>query len=247
MKKALGNIMLTVTSEEEFLDRFTSRMQSGEKSNIYFLNAHCYNIAQTDSYYKSILNSADFLLNDGIGVEIASKLFDIPLTGNLNGTDLMPKVLKRCEENGFSVFVLGSNQANLESAVQNFHRDYPALKIAGAHHGYFKSRKAVVAQINESGADVLVVGMGVPLQEKFIADFDHDLRCLARIGVGAFIDFASGNVPRAPYLFRKLRIEWLFRLMREPKRLWKRNFGSLIFLYRMLKYKWKYGRKNQSV
>ncbi|GER67133.1 UDP-N-acetyl-D-mannosaminuronic acid transferase [Weizmannia acidilactici] len=238
MKKAFGNIDLTVITEEQFLDEFVSRIRNGKKTNIYFLNAHCYNVAQTDAYYHRILNEADYLLNDGVGVEIGAKLFDIPLSGNLNGTDLTPKILKRCEENGFSVFVLGSNETNLQSAIRNFRRDYPGLKIAGAHHGYFQSKKEMAARINNSGADVLIVGMGVPLQEKFIADFDKELACLARIGVGAFIDFASENVPRAPYLFRKLRIEWLFRLMREPKRLWKRNVGSLVFLYRIFMYKW---------
>lgn len=136
--------------------------------------------------------------------------------------------------------MLGATETNLKSAIQHFRRDYPGLKIAGAHHGYFQSNHEIVEAINRSHADVLIVGMGVPLQEKFIAGFDRELFCTARLGVGAFIDFASGNVPRAPYLFRKLRIEWLFRLLREPKRLWKRNVGSLIFLCRILLYKWKH-------
>lgn len=240
LKKAFGNIDLTVITEEQFLGEFESRVHEGIKTNVFFLNAHCYNIAQTDRDYYRIINEADYLLNDGVGIEIGAKLFDIPLAGNLNGTDLTPKILKRCEKNGFSVFVLGATETNLKSAIQHFRRDYPGLKIAGAHHGYFQSNHEIVEEINRSHADVLIVGMGVPLQEKFIAGFDRELFCTARLGVGAFIDFASGNVPRAPYLFRKLRIEWLFRLLREPKRLWKRNVGSLIFLCRILRYKWKH-------
>jgi len=145
-----------------------------------------------------IINEADYLLNDGVGIEIGAKLFDIPLAGNLNGTDLTPKILKRCEKNGFSVFVLGATETNLQSAIQHFRKDYPGLKIAGCHHGYFQSKHEIVAMINRSHADVLLVGMGVPLQEKFIAGFDQELSCTARLGVGAFIDLhpETYRVPR---------------------------------------------------
>ncbi|MTT31363.1 WecB/TagA/CpsF family glycosyltransferase [Terrilactibacillus sp. BCM23-1] len=237
-KKYIGNIGVSVITKDRFLNEFVEKMKGGSKKNIFFLNDHCFNIAQKDADYLNYLNHADYVLNDGLGITLGAKLFNIELKENLNGTDLMPHVLKTCENLGASIFLLGAKEENIEAAVSNIQASYPHLQIAGYHHGYFNSDERIIEKINQSKADVLIVGMGVPLQEKFIGQYDQEIHPPVRFAVGAFIDFASGNVPRAPKLMRKLNLEWLFRMAREPRRMWKRNFiGHGLFFINVLRLK----------
>lgn len=225
-------------SKQSFIYVFSQRIKEGRPVNILFLNDHGFNIAQKDRHFRAILNQADYLLNDGIGIKLGAKIWGVRIRENLNGTDLIPLILSVCEQTGKSIFMLGSTDQNVGAAVNRLRDDFPKLKIAGYHHGYFRSDRAMVETINRSHCDVLLVGLGMPLQEKFIADHNKELACTVRVAVGGFIDFASGNVPRAPKLMRRLNLEWLFRMAVEPRRLWRRNvIGHVQFFYKIIRLK----------
>ncbi len=243
-KKKIGNIFINVfNSRQAVADALDRRIKNKQKVNLYFLNDHGFNIAQRDEQYRDILNRADYLLNDGIGIKLGAKVWGISLKQNLNGTDLIPIILKRCEANNIAVFLLGSSETAVRVAAHQIGRMYGHLRIAGFHHGYFTSPHAMLQQINASGAGVLIVGMGMPLQEKFIDTYSDELQPSLRIAGGGYIDFASGMKPRAPKLIRRLNLEWLFRMILEPKRLWKRNvIGHLAFFIRIFSLKYRSNR-----
>jgi bacterial polymer biosynthesis proteins, WecB/TagA/CpsF family len=245
-KKQIGNIhMNTFRSQQQAIAACMNQLKTGQSVNLYFLNDHGFNIAQKDRDYLNALNRADFLLNDGIGVKLGAKIWGIKLDENLNGTDLIPKLLAIFEEKGFPVFLLGASKLAVKAAAERIGENFPGLKIAGYHHGYFRSPADMVQMINASGAEVLLVGMGMPLQEKFIDSHDRDLAPLLRIAGGGYIDFASGIKPRAPKIMRRLNLEWLFRMILEPKRMWKRNVvGHLQFFITVIRLKFARNKKS---
>lgn len=238
-KKWIGNIhMNTFRSQQQAIEACMGRLRAGQKVNLYFLNDHGFNIAQQDPVYMNALNRADFLLNDGIGVKLGAKIWGIELDENLNGTDLIPKLLAIFQEEDFPVFLLGASKPAVRAAAGRIGKNFPGLKIAGYHHGYFRSPADMVQKINASGAKVLLVGMGMPLQEKFIESHNQELAPLLRIAGGGYIDFASGIKPRAPKMMRRLNLEWLFRMILEPRRMWKRNVvGHLQFFITVIRLK----------
>jgi len=227
-----------------------NRDNKGKAKVIFFLNAHCYNTAQTNKEYLNAVNNADLLLNDGIGITIASKLAGVKLSQNMNGTDLIPYLLKETAEYSFTVYMLGAREGCAASAGDHLQRMYPHVQIAGYHSGYFTDEadeQKVISDINKSKADILVVGMGVPTQELWITKHSGELKGIKQaIAGGAVIDFLAGRVKRAPNWMRILCLEWLYRLLQEPKRLSKRYLnGNLIFLYTILyKFAQKTMKKN---
>ncbi|MED3756151.1 WecB/TagA/CpsF family glycosyltransferase [Geobacillus stearothermophilus] len=232
-----GNVKLTVTTKKEALTIIEKRIKQKQKTQIFFLNAHCFNVAQKDTLYRNILNKADLVLNDGIGVEIGSKLFKIKLKENMNGTDFTPEVLKFARDKNLRVFLFGSYPGVAEKAAEKLKKQIPNLKIVGYLHGYFDNLNSVIELINKSNSDLLIVALGVPLQEKWIASNLDKLNVKVAIGVGAFLDFASQRVKRAPLWVRKIKMEWVYRLMLEPKRLWKRYLiGNVVFFYHIFKF-----------
>ncbi|MFT8319116.1 MAG: WecB/TagA/CpsF family glycosyltransferase [Sporolactobacillus sp.] len=235
-KRNLGNIAInTFTTHQQVLECLSNVLRSRERTNLFFLNDHGFNIAQRDPDYLAILNHADLLLNDGLGVMLGAKIWNIHLEENLNGTDLIPRLLNLCQENDWSVFLLGAREAAVKSAATRLQQQFPSLQISGSHSGYMNNEQAIVQSINQSGADVLLVGMGMPLQEKFIARHHAELAPSLRIAVGGYIDFASGMKKRAPKIMRRLNLEWLFRMILEPRRMWRRNVvGHLQFFIRVI-------------
>ncbi|MDD9148039.1 WecB/TagA/CpsF family glycosyltransferase [Sporolactobacillus sp. CQH2019] len=240
-KQPIGNINMSVfLSKEKFVETLACKAEEKEKLNLYFLNDHGFNIAQKDAEYRKILNRADYLLNDGIGIKLGARIWGIHVGENLNGTDLIPLFLRECEKKGWSVYLLGSTETIAGEAAQHLREKYRRLKVAGSHHGYFRGEQEIVRAINKSGADVLIVGMGMPLQEKFIDRHDRELAPRIRIAAGGYIDFVSGEKPRAPKVMRKLNLEWLFRMILEPKRMWRRNVvGHLQFFFKVIQLKRK--------
>ena len=163
------------------------------------------------------------------------------LQENLNGTDLLPYLCSLAVRKGYSLYLLGAKEGVAEAMQENLESLYPGLKIAGTHHGYFDfdaEYESVIAHINESGADILLVAFGAPLQEKFIRNYRNILEPRLLMGVGGLFDFYSNQMPRAPLWMRQIGIEWVYRLFQEPKRMWKRYIiGNPLFLYRV--WRWK--------
>jgi exopolysaccharide biosynthesis WecB/TagA/CpsF family protein len=210
----------------------------GQRS-VAFMNAHCVNVAARSDDYTTALRRMDHVLPDGVGIEIAAKMNATHLRENLNGTDLGPRIMKRAAELGLKVYLLGGETGTAERAASNLTRDIPGLKVVGARDG-FAGMVGAVDDINASGADILLVALGVPLQELWIDRNIGQLNVRLAMGVGALLDFWAGNVTRAPKIVRNARMEWGWRLLMEPRRLAGRYLiGNFTFLARALSWKLK--------
>ena len=233
---------ITMTDTLSVIEEIISSQQ---KEKFYFVNADCFNKAYLDETYKKLLQSTKYILGDGSGVRYASKIVKNPILDNVNGTDLLPLLCKKCVENNRSIFLLGAKPSIAEKMKENLEEQFPNLMIAGEHHGYFdrdKESYEVIEKINSSGANILLVAFGAPFQEIWIDKYYDDINCNIFVGVGGLFDFFSGNMPRAPKWMRFLGIEWIFRLLQEPGRMWRRYIiGNPLFMRRL--YKWKKSKR----
>lgn len=235
---ALFGVPVLNVSMSQALSRIDHAARTKRGARMLFVNAYSLNVACTDREFRSALNEADAVFGDGVGVRIASKVAGTPIVENVNGTDMFPKLCRLCEDRDYSIFFLGAKPGVIERMRSKLVREYPGLRIAGYHHGYFDKaddNHKIVELVNKSGADIVLVAFGVPEQEKWIMRHATALECSVCIGVGGLFDFFSGDVPRAPQWMRKHGLEWLFRLSCEPKRLWQRYLlGNPLFLWRVL-------------
>lgn len=229
----LFDLPLVRARRRQMAKHILARVGAGERSTINFVNAHCINEQRTDSEYRAALKTSDLLLPDGVGMEIAAKLADKKLGENLNGTDLFPDLCREAQEEGTGIFLLGGKPGVADGAADWAISNYPALRIAGTCSGYFKpdEEDALIERINRSYAGIVLVGFGVPLQEKWIARNRHRLNAPVVMGVGGLFDYYSGRIPRAPEMVRTLKSEWIWRLAMEPRRMAKRYvLGNAVFL-----------------
>lgn len=234
MKTKLFNLPLDVLSRAEALQKCDEFLAADKCRTICFLNAHCFNVAQEDTAYAQAISDADLLLHDGIGLKIVSVIAGVPLQDNLNGTDFIPAILELAAKADASVYLLGGRNGVAEKAAQNIQTESPAIRIAGYHSGYFDDRDEIelLKTINRSGARIVILGMGVPRQELWAQRNRENIPTVRLlISGGAILDFMSGTIPRAPLWLRRLRLEWLFRLCLEPRRMWRRYIvGSFVLL-----------------
>ncbi len=221
---------------QQFLDRLTEFVHSPRTHHIAYVNIDCINISQVDKNYARILRDADLVYPDGMGVIFASWVFGQPLRERVNAADLMPEFCHLCAERGYKLFLLGGETGVAEKAAEHLARDYPGLAIVGARHGFFDEAEspALIEEINASGADILLVGMGAPRQEVWIRRHKEELKVPVAWGVGALLDYYAEKFPRAPVWMRRVGLEWFYRLLLEPGRLWKRYLiGNFVFTFRV--------------
>lgn len=207
---------------------------SGRRMTINFINAHCVNQARKYPSYRRALARTDLLLSEGIGMEIASRMAGQGAPENLTGTDLFPLICERAAVEGTGLFLLGGPGDVARASGDWARASWPSLRIRGSHHGYFdpSEEDALIRRINASGAGILLVGFGVPLQENWIARNRHRLNVPVVIGVGGLFDYYSSRIRRAPLAIRKLRCEWMWRLAMEPRRMARRYLvGNVTFLF----------------
>ncbi len=225
---------VTVDQALEMIDQ-----ASEGRSVMHFVNAHCINVAAKDRDYYRILQSASALFADGSGIRLAGKLLHVPIVDNVNGTDLFPLICKLFAQRKRRMYLLGAAPSVAEKSAAWANSHVETDIIAGYHHGFFDSEdeeRAVVAEINESRADLLLVAMGVPMQEKWIDRYRDSLEVPLCMGVGGLFDFYSGTIRRAPKWMRSLGIEWVWRLLMEPRRMWHRYIvGNWLFVLRLLR------------
>jgi exopolysaccharide biosynthesis WecB/TagA/CpsF family protein len=205
------------------------------RARVAFVNAHCVNVAARNAGYRQALCSADLLLPDGAGMELAARLHGAGFAANLNGTDLGPELARALAARGMSLFLLGAAPGIAARAGQKLQQLAPGLQIAGTRDGFegLQDPQAALAAINASGADMVWMATGVPHQDLWLAQHADALRPAYLLGVGALFDFLSGRVARAPEWVRRLRLEWVWRLMLEPRRMFGRYvIGNVTFLAR---------------
>lgn len=218
-----------------------------EPAHVCFVNANNFNLALEQKPYREILRRSDLVLPDGIGIKLALRLAGSRLRKNLNGTDLFPHVAEMMARNDWPLFLLGAEPAILERASSKIAREFPALRVVGSQDGFFKpdDEAALAARINASGAYAVVVGMGTPRQELWFGRNAARLHVPLVLTMGGLLDFLGEKNRRAPVWMRQAGLEWLFRLLQEPGRMWKRYvIGNPVFLWRV--WGWTKSRRNLS-
>lgn len=221
----------------DFIETVTSATIDEEKQFIVTANPEIVMATRKEATYKQIVQTADYVVPDGIGIIVAAKLQKEALQERIAGFDVMTSLLEKADAHKLSCFFLGASEAVNEKAVQQIQKTYPNLIVAGRHHGYFDISDAEVQeQVIASEADLVFVALGFPKQEKWID------ACMPRchkgtfIGVGGSFDVFAGNVKRAPDFWIKWNIEWLYRLLKQPFR-WKRMLPIVKFLWLIVRKK----------
>ncbi len=172
-----------------------------------------------DGEAMEAVNGADLVLADGIGVIYGAKLLGTPLKGRVTGIGFAQGLMERMAGNGRSLYLLGAKPGVAEQAAENLARQYPGLQIAGTHDGYFSEDGPVTEDIRASGADVVFVCLGAPRQEKWMRRNGEAAGAHLMVGLGGCLDVFSGEAKRAPAVFQKLGLEWLYRLAANPSRI----------------------------
>ena len=175
--------------------------------------------AKKDPAFRDVLNGADLAIADGIGVVYAAKLLGRPLKAKVPGIDFAQGLLTRMSHTGQSLFLLGAKPGVSEQAADKLRERYPGLLVCGTHDGYFKEDAPVAAEIKAAKADVVFVCLGAPKQELWMAKYGPETGAHLAVGLGGSLDVFAGTVERAPEKWQKLGLEWLYRLIKEPKRI----------------------------
>nr|WP_204989808.1 WecB/TagA/CpsF family glycosyltransferase [Sporohalobacter salinus] len=193
----------------------------GDSSLVVTPNSEMIVMAQKDLGFRNILNQADLTVPDGIGVVWAARLLGAYLPERVTGIDLMSHIFELADKKDYRIYFLGGKPGVTKQAKRRILSKYPELKIIGDHHGYLDKKREinVIEEINSLQPDLLFVGMGVPLQEKWLAKNLSSLQVSVGIGVGGSFDVLAGQKERAPVWVQRLGLEWLYRLLQEPERL----------------------------
>jgi len=219
-KVDIHGVMIDNVSMDEALEIVYGMLEGHSANKIYTPNAEIIMQANRDPELMNILNGAQLLVPDGAGVVLASRILKRRLKEKVSGIDLVKKILLDTEKRPVSFFILGGKPGVAEKAAVNILSEHPKAVIAGYRHGYFDESEIpeIIKEINDSRAEVLLVGLGAPKQEKWIHRHADMLNVRVIIGVGGAIDVFAGTAALAPEFMRKAGLEWLFRLVREPRR-----------------------------
>jgi len=199
-----------------------------------YVNAHTLNLAVHDHDLRRALNRSALVMNDGLGVSLAARMSGERFPENLNGSDFTVQLLELAAAIGWGVFLLGGEPGVAGTAADRLGERIEGLRIVGTCHGFTGESDDLLAQrVRDDGAEMLIVAFGSPRQETWIDRNLEATGALIGVGVGAFLDFSAGKVVRAPRWMNILGIEWCFRLLQEPRRLWRRYIvGNPLFLLR---------------
>jgi N-acetylglucosaminyldiphosphoundecaprenol N-acetyl-beta-D-mannosaminyltransferase len=219
---------------------FAQRLIEDEQKGCYILavNPEKVMVLLKDALLLKTFSSAELLIPDGIGVVIAMRLLHGLESVRVPGSELMPRLCEMAVKKGYAIFIYGAKEEVNRGAAEKLGQRYPGLKIAGRANGYLKEEEMpeLVQRINASGAKILFVALGSPKQEQWIQKWHGDLNVNIIQGVGGTLDVIDGKVKRAPLVYRKLGLEWFYRLISEPQRI-KRQRELPVFAAQVLKEK----------
>jgi N-acetylglucosaminyldiphosphoundecaprenol N-acetyl-beta-D-mannosaminyltransferase len=221
--------------------RILGFVREGRHALLLHANVHGLNLCYRDPELRSFFNAASLVFCDGAGVMLAACILGERIPERITYADWMWQLAAFAEREGLSLFLLGARPGVAERAAARLEERHPDLKIVGAHHGYFDrtvgapENEAVVAEINAARPDLLLVGLGMPLQERWLMQNWDRLDARVALTGGAVFDYVSGELKRGPRVLTDNGFEWLARLLIEPGRLWRRYVvGNPIFLARVL-------------
>ena len=210
-----------------------------ERHYVTITNPHSVMMCSRDTEMWKATEKASMTLPDGVGIVLAARLLGYPHNGRATGPMLMLKLCDWGRGHGYRHYFYGGDEGVAEKLRVKLCREYPGLQVAGTYSPPFrplspKEDRAIVEQVNSTEPDILWVGLGAPKQEKWMAEHQGRIQATAMIGVGAAFDFHSENVKWTPAWIRRLGLEWAYRLAREPKRMWRRNLDSPLFLSKVI-------------
>lgn len=235
MKAEVLGIGVENATMEEALRLLEGWMTRQDRTRtVYFVNAHTLNLASADPSYRAVLRRADVVFGDGTGVRWAARLRGVELRDNVNGTDLTPALLSGTA--GYRLYVLGADPSGNARAAEYLRRSFPGWEVVDHQHGYFHESElpSVLEDIRRSRPHLLLVGMGNPLQERWIDRYRARLEVPVVMGVGGLLDYYSGRLVRAPTWVRELGMEWVHILRLQPHKAGRYVLGNPVFLVRAL-------------
>lgn len=235
---------LRVMGYDVFTDSLeTLRVDADKKMVINTINPHSYVTAKSDREFEEALRDSDLLLPDGSGIVLAAKHINKEHIKKIAGYDLHMHLLEELQKTGGSVFYMGASQKTLDAIHERVSKEFPNVRV-GSYSPPFKpeftleDNNTIIQKVNAFNPDVLFIGMTAPKQEKWLHMHKDQLHFKMASSIGAVFDFYAGTVQRPSQFWIDLHLEWLPRLLKEPKRLWKRNFVSTpLFLLDMMLYK----------
>jgi N-acetylglucosaminyldiphosphoundecaprenol N-acetyl-beta-D-mannosaminyltransferase len=213
-------------------------IREGEPKRHCALNAAKVVKMHKDERLREIVSTSDVVNADGQSIVWASSLLKRPLPERVAGIDLMQKLLELAESRGYRVFLLGGTEEVIQELKVNLKRKHPKLRLVGWRNGYFKAGEEaeLVREIKERSPDILFVGMSTPKKEYFIAKYQTTLKVPFLMGVGGSFDVLCGRIRRAPHFMQQMGLEWLYRFLQEPTRMWKRYLvTNILFLFYLLR------------
>ena len=230
MKIPVLGIEFDALTMAEAVQAADAMLSAGRGGFVVTVNPEILLRCRSDAAYSAAVNGADLVLADGIGCVYASRILGTPLPERVAGADLTPRLLESLSERRGSVFLYGGRPGVAERAAFYLRRRYPALRIAGTENGYISREDELLARLKETRPDLLLLGLGAPKQELWMNAHGTDLRCVM-IGVGGLLDVFAGDVPRAPESWQRAGLEWLYRLVRQPRRITRMvRLPSILFL-----------------
>lgn len=211
---------------EQTLERVDSFIRTGKPHQHVVVNVDKLVKAQRDEGLRRIINECDLVNADGMPVVWASRLLGRPLKERVAGVDLFEAIMKRASETGWRVFLLGAREGVVSKVRTDYQVRYPGLVIAGHRNGYWTPEEEVhvVRQITEARPDILFVAISSPRKEQFLGRYQADMRVPFAMGVGGTFDVAAGMVKRAPAWMQRSGLEWFYRFLQEPRRMFRRYF-----------------------
>ena len=235
---------------DELLALICATVRGGSKRLVLSGNVRAFNLAYEREWLREFFNWADVVRIDGAGVRFGARLLGYHLPGRITWADFAWDLAEFSASHGFRLFFLGGRKGVARAAAERLLAKFPELQIVGTHHGYFDKRsgsaenEAIISMMNEARSDILIVGFGMPLQERWLMENWDRLDVRVALTGGAVFDYVSGNLARAPRWMTDNGLEWLGRLLIEPRRLWRRYLiGNPLFLWRVLKQ--RFGRSSR--
>lgn len=236
----LLNTVIDAIDVPQTIDLVEQYVQTKTPLHLMGVNADKINEVNSNELMKQIVNSCGIINADGGSVVLASKFLKKPLPERVAGIDLMQSLVALSEQKGYSVYLLGAKQEVVEKTAAALQEKHPDLRLVGIHNGYFKEADwpSISEELKTVNPDFVFVGITSPLKEYLIEYLQEQGHTSVFMGVGGSFDVLSGNIPRAPLWMQKTNLEWLFRVIQEPKRLFKRYFvGNWVFIKAVLKEK----------
>jgi len=235
-QEAISKISLFLSARNGLSGTVVSAQAGEGLHQIATINPEFVMTAQKDADFLEVLNRSDLNVADGVGLQFAAKILKLDIGPRITGVDLTRGLARLSSEKGYSIYFLGGAEGVAEKAAHRLKNSYTKLRIAGTYAGT-PDEPGIVDRINESNADILLVAFGAPKQDKFIFSNKGKLNVKIAMGVGGTFDYIAGIVPYAPRWVRQIGQEWMYRLIKQPKRIKRIFIATILFPLAILKAK----------